>query len=136
MSDDACCPNCKVAGDRAIANPVTNESVEFEEITLAPGEIRKITVVPKLIFRGEKVVMVESQAMATFTHLWVGGRRQFPENARRTASAFHAPTTLGCGIRFDTCDITKGEDITIEVENRADIPVTWEAKIFGRGKSA
>jgi hypothetical protein len=127
----------RVANSRPIVaktpfNKMRDFHVDFGPAFGLAGSSTVLIVNPQCHFRAEKLVATDSGSTSgqgsRITSIFVGNKSQRPANAGSTLTSFFAPTSLGNGVRWDTCE--KGLTISMGVLFTQDC--TFDATAFGR----
>ena len=89
-----------------------------------------ITVFPQCVFRGEKMIAVDSGngQVTRISQIQVGQRLQVPATGEGTLTAHYGPTVRGNGLCWDATDPALGISITVFFLEDG----YWEADVFGK----
>jgi hypothetical protein len=100
------------------------------ETDIAPGQTRRITTRPQVVFKGQRPV-VSSDIAGSFViqDIIVGKNSQFAASGPIPARAFEG-NSVGVELDLDTAQI--GQDITMFVTNISSSPVRFFATLIGR----
>ncbi len=100
------------------------------ETAIDPGQTRRITTRPQIIFRGQRFVVQNDIAGAFIIQdLIVGKNSQFAASGPLPARAFES-NAFGVELELDTAQI--GQDITVFVTNTSSTPTRFVATLIGR----
>lgn len=100
------------------------------ETAIDPGQTRRITTRPQIVFRGQRFVVQNDIAGAFIIQdLIVGKNSQFAASGPLPARAFES-NAFGVELELDTAQI--GQDITVFVTNTSSTPTRFVATLIGR----
>jgi hypothetical protein len=149
-----CCPECKVgveqgraelleAAQRVAKKPLRLlRDLDFHaEVEGKRGDIVFVEVVSEHHFRGEKLMATDTHSKGNSTRILgitvdtenakTGERAtkpQFPPGFKGSLSSYWQPSSLGCGIAYDT--VRPGGSIKFKVEFLEDC--AWHVALFGK----
>lgn len=104
--------------------------LNFNNKVIAPGATETFSVTPQVLFRADRLIIVESIPGATTVEgLFVGNASQLPAPVPSSSPMF-APNG-GAGVRpWATCD--PALTISAVVRNDTAVPVLWSGTLFGK----
>jgi len=106
--------------------------INFGPVSGAAGTTTVLTVYPQCLFRGEKIMAIDSAEKRGFgtriTQVLIGLRLQRPATAGGSLTAFFAPGALGNGTKWDPCKAYACIKLTVSFVETC----TFDATVFGR----
>lgn len=113
-------------------NRARDWTIDFGPVSGAAGTTTVVTQNPQCLFRGEKMMATDTGSTAGYgtriVQVLIGNKLQKSTGGGATLTAFYAPTSLGNGIKWDTCE--KG--LTIAVTVSFVQACTFDATVFGK----
>jgi hypothetical protein len=122
--------------------PALPGDYDFGPVVGKPGDLKRISVTLKTLFRGQKLCATDTSAKGPgygtqIVQVWVAGRAQIPVVApveNRTVdlpgilTALFSYDSLGSGTKWDTCQPEQSIDIDVYFFDDC----TWSATVYGQ----
>jgi hypothetical protein len=113
-------------------NRARDWTIDFGPVSGAASTTTVVSQNPQCLFRGEKMMATDSGSTAGYgtriVQVLIGNKLQKSTGGGATLTAFYAPTSLGNGIKWDTCE--KGLTIAITVSFVQ--ACTFDGTVFGK----
>ena len=106
--------------------------LSFGPVSGAASTTTVITVAPQCLFRGEKMMATDDATPvgtgSRITQVLIGQRLQRPATGGGSLTLFFAQTSLGNGLKWDTCQAALSISITVSFI----VATTFNAVVFGK----